>query len=209
MLRYHTLNYLTEKIYTINDCLDEEDIHYELSTFFSKLMNRRREEQIDLGLQAGGVIYPDKAGFKIAERDGKASHAQTQENVSQYLNGETAFSSEEDVGMINSRKNDPNSWANISKNGFTVRIVANRNGLVFIFNSQIFEPTSFQMDAIYEIFGYIKKVYDEGIIRKPYINFLTAKDKFVYREFMDSDEQLLNLEKLLTDKIEAIKKRTR
>ena len=71
MLRYHTLNYLTEPIYIIDNKSDEEDINYVLSSFFEKLINRRRSDDTEFGLQAGGVIYPDRAGFKICERDYK------------------------------------------------------------------------------------------------------------------------------------------
>ena len=75
MINLHTLNYLTETIYSMNVLNDEDDINYEINTFFGKLMRRRRNDDVEEGLQAGGVIYPDRAGFKISERDGRASHA--------------------------------------------------------------------------------------------------------------------------------------
>lgn len=209
MLRYHTLNYLTEDLYTMDDKDAEDDINYELSSFFMKLMNRRRGTNIDTGLQAGGVIFNDRAGFKISERNGHASHAQTQENVSQYLNGETEFSSEEAVGMVNARRNDPNAWANISKHGFTVRIVATEDVLIFLFNTDNYNVTKFQIDVVYELFKHIKKVYDSEVIKHTYINYVTNRNKFIFNEFQNADEQLQRLENHLISKRNSFNKKTR
>ena len=209
MLRYHTLNYLTENIYTMNDSYSEEAINYELTSFFDKLMNRRRGTDIEDGLQAGGVIFDDRAGFKISERDGHASHAQTQENVSQYLNGESAFSSEEAVGMISSRRKDPNLWANITKNGFTVRVVATKETLIFIFNTDKYKITEFQIDVIYGLFKHIKQAYDDGTIKHTYVNYATSRNKLVFNEHLNIDEQLERLEEHLLKQKESFNKKTR
>ena len=192
MINYHTLNYLTEDVYSMNDGYSEEDINYELSAFFDRLMGRRRNDDTELGLQAGGVIYPDRAGFKICERDGKASHAQAQENVAQYLNGAPEY-----------------SWANIGKNGFTVRIVACKEDLIFIFSTYKYQLTDFQIHVIYELFNHIRKVYEDGIIKYPYINFVTSRDRFVFNENADVDQQLEELESLLTKRKDSTEKKTR
>ena len=209
MINYHTLNYLTEDVYYMSENFDEEEIDYELSSFFEKLMTRRRNDDTEFGLQAGGVIYPDRAGFKICERDGKASHAQAQENVSQYLNGSSEYSSEEAVGMIGTRRNDPNAWVNIAKNGFTVRIVASKEDLIFIFSTNKYQLTDFQVNIIYELFNHIRKVYEDGIIKYPYINFVTGRDRFVFNENSNIDKQLEELENLLLKKKDTIEKKTR
>ncbi len=209
MLGLHALNYLSEKVYKINDGYDEEDIDYELSSFFNELMKRRRNDDIEEGLQAGGVIYPDRAGFKICERDGRASHAHAQENASQYINGESSFSGEEMVGMINSRKNDPNAWMNLPKNGFTVRIVATQELLIFIFNTYSYNINSFQLNTIYKLFNYIKKAYEDNDIKYPYINFITSRDRFVFNERKNIDSQLEKLEHILIEKINSSKEKTR
>ena len=209
MLRYHTLNYLTEDLYTMNDSYKEEDLNYELSTFFMKLMNRRRGNNIEDGLQAGGVILDDRAGFKVSEKDGRGSHAQAQENVSQYLNGESEFSSEEAVGMISSRRKDPNAWANITKHGFTVRIVATEDSLIFIFNTEKYKVTEFQIDVVYGLFKHIKKAYDDGTIKHTYVNYATSRNKLIFNEHLNIDEQLEKLEAHLISQKESFNKKTR
>lgn len=209
MIELHILNYLTESVYSMNDGFDENDLDYEINSFFKTLMKRRRNDDIEEGLQAGGVIYLDRAGFKISERDGKASHAQCQENVAQYLNGESAFSSEESMGYINQKRKDPNSWINIPKTGFTVRIVATKNMLIFIFNTHSYDTSKFQLEVINKIFNLIKEAYKNKDIEYPYINFVTSKDKFVFNEYKDIDEQLSNLESLLNKKLNEAKEKTR
>ena len=209
MINLHTLNYLTETIYSMNVLNDEDDINYEINTFFGKLMRRRRNDDVEEGLQAGGVIYPDRAGFKISERDGRASHAQTQENVSQYLNGESSFSSEEAVGYINQRKKDPNAWVNISKNGFTVRVVANKEMLIFIFNTHSYNISKFQLEVIQKLFNLIKESYNNNLIQYPYINFVTPRDRFIFNENKDFDQQLEKLDNLLDKKLDDTKEKTR
>ena len=209
MINLHTLNRLTEDVISMNKFDDEEDLDYEINKFFNILMSRRRNDSVEEGLQAGGVIYPDRAGFKICERDGMASHAQCQEHVSQYLNGETEFTSEEAVGFINQRKNDPNAWINISKNGFTSRIVASKEMLIFVFNTYRYDVNEFQLKVISKLFNLIKESYHNKEIKYPYINFVTGKDRFIFRENDNIDEQFDKLEELLNKRLVEAKEKTR
>ena len=206
MIGYHTLNYLTEDVYSMNDGQDKEDIKYEISSFFNELMRRRRDDDIEEGLQAGGVIYPDKAGFKISEANGNGPHAQAQENISQYLNGETEYSNVEDLGMLMKRRNDPNAWMNIPNNGFTVRIVANKEMLIFIFDTRKYKMTDFQVDVVTNLLGHIRNAYEDGIIHYPYVNFVTGNDRFIFNERIGIDEQLDQLDSLLETKKTDTKK---
>ena len=205
----HSLNRLTEDVISMNIYDDEEDLDYEIKKFFNNIMSRRRNDFVEEGLQAGGVIYPDRAGFKICERDGNASHAQAQEHVSQYLNGETEFSSEEAVGYISQRKNDPNAWINISKNGFTSRIVASKDMLIFVFNTYKYDITEFQLEVIIKLFKLIKDSYYNKEIKYPYINYVTGRDRFVFSENDNIDEQLDKLEEILNMRFVEAKEKTR
>ena len=209
MINLHTLNKLDEEVITVNILDDEEDLDYEIKDFFNKLMKRRRNDSVEEGLQAGGVIYPDRAGFKICERDGNASHAQAQEHVSQYLNGVDEYTSEEAIGFINQRKNDPNSWINISKNGFSVRIVASKEMLIFVFNTYRYDINEFQLNVISKIVNLIKESYYNKEIKYPYINFVTGKDRFIFRENDNIEDQLDNLEALLNKRFVEAKEKTR
>ncbi len=210
MLGYHALNYLSENVYTIYEGYDEEDINYEITTFFNKLMKRRRNDDIEEGLQAGGVILPDRAGFKISERDGYASHAQAQENVSQYLNGETSFTGEETVGFTTgARGKDPNTWMNIPKNGFTVRIVATKESMIFIFSTYKYKATDFQLNVIYKLIDCIKASYQNEDIKYPFINYVSGSKRFIFNENKDVEKQLDQLEDFILNEKSITKEKTR
>ncbi len=210
MIHYHTLNKLTEHVYQMTKFSDEDDIDYEITSFFRALMSRRRNDDIEEGLQAGGVIYPEKAGFKICERDGVAGHAHAQENVSQHINGIGSYTGEENVGMMGGeRKTDPNAWFNISKNGFAVRIVATKDMLIFIFNTYSYRLSQFQLEIIYKIVNLIRNAYNSNKIDYPYINFVTSRDRFIFNENKDYNEQLDKLNNLLIKRLEDLSEKTR
>lgn len=207
MLGLHSLNSLSEKVYTMYEFDSEEDIDYELSSFFDEIMARKRDDDIEGGLQAGGVIYPDKAAFKVSEKDGRGSHAQAQEHSSQFINGETSFTGDEAIGFMGgARRSDPNAWMNIPKNGFTVRVVATEDMMIFIFNTYSYRISDFQLDVVHNLVTHIKEAYQNNDIKYPYINFVTNSDRFIFDENKDIDEQLDTLEDIILDKKEPIKK---
>lgn len=205
MFKYQTLDKLEETVYEVRDIDTEDNISFVLSSFMNELMERRKNDQLEGGMQASGVILPDKAGFKINEGDGKASHAHTLETLSQYLNGETMFSGEDTVGLIGLRRNDPNGFLNIPKHGIKVRTIASEDGLIFIFETYLLNLTPFQLDVVEKIVNDIEKEYKSGIIKKPFINFITGKDRFVFNEDENYDEELNRLKETINKRKEELK----
>ena len=197
MNKYQTLDHLEEKVFVLNSSESEDNNDYELNSFFNELLSRRRNDYLEGGLQACGVVFSEKAGFKIAERDGSATHAHTDESIAQYLNGETMFSGEDTLGQFNLRKNDPNAWINLPKNSFTVRIVASKDHLIFVFNTYQYKISPFQLEVIEKTFNKIKQAYQNGIIKYPYINYTTREDRFIFNEDENIDEQLNKLEEII------------
>ena len=209
MYKYQTLDKFEETVFVTDDSENEDNISSTLNSFFNELLTRRRTDDLEGGLQAGGVILPDKAGFKVAERDGYATHAHTFETVSQYINCEVMFSSEDTIGNMSLRRDDPNSWFNIPKNGFTVRIVATNDTIIFIFDTYSYKLTEFQLEVIDKLYNMIKQAYESQIIKKPYINFITGNYKFIFNEHLNIDNQLESLEQFIAKRKEEIKEKTR
>lgn len=170
----------------------------------NELISRRRDDRLEEGQQAAGVILPDKAAYKINEGDGKATHAHTLETLSQYLNGETMFSGEDTIGLVGLRKTDPNAFLNIPKNGFRVRIIASIDHLIFIFETNKFKLTPFQLNVIEHTVADIEKAYHKGTIKYPYINFLTGNDRFVFNEKANIDEELDRLKSIISKRKEEL-----
>ena len=63
-----------EKVY-----IDEQ-----IETFFNELIKRKRFDPMEEGLQACGVITPNKAAFKVTEEDGKEPHMYAEVNLINY-----------------------------------------------------------------------------------------------------------------------------
>ena len=205
MFKYQTLDKLKEMVYEVRDTDTEDNISFVLSSFMNELMERRKYDRLEGGMQASGVILPNNAGFKINEGDGKATHAHTLETLSQYLNGETMFSGENTVNQFGLRRNDPNGFLNIPKNGIKVRIIASEDRLIFIFETYLSNLTPFQLDVVERIVNNIEKEYQSGIIKKPFINYITGKDRFIFDEDKNYYEELNRLKEIISERKEELK----
>ena len=95
----------------------------------------------------------------------------------------------------------------ITKNGFTVRVVANKKMLIFIFNTYRYDVSHFQLEVIHKLIDLIRTTYDNEDIKYPYINFVTGRDRFVFNEYKDIDEQLDKLEHLLDKRMDESNKK--
>ena len=193
MRLYQTLNKLEEKIY---DIYSNDEIERQIKTFLDEVISRKRFDPFEGGLQAGGVIYYDKAGFKICENDGMAPHPHTFETLSQYLNGEEKFSGINTMGNFGARRGDVNSFLNIPHNGFTVRVLAGENELTLIFETDSDNISSFQLNVIKNIISYVKEIEKQGIIGDVVVNFLTNENRFLMNN-AESDDPLSELEEVV------------
>ena len=197
MRPYQTLDKLEEKVYEIHN---NEEIDRQIKAFFDEVISRKRFDPFEEGLQAGGVIYYDKAGFKICEDDGSAVHSHTFETLSQYLNGEKKFSGIDTMGNFGARHGDVNSFLNIPYNGFTVRVLAGENEFTIIFETDSNNISSFQLNIIKTIISYVKKIKESGIINEVTVNFLTNENRFLMKN-AESDDPLSELEEIVNNLI--------
>ena len=81
--------------------------------------------------------------------------------------------------------------------------------LIFIFNTHSYNISKFQLEIIQKLFNLIKESYDNNLIQYPYINFVTPRDRFVFNENKDFDQQLEKLDNLLDKKLDDTKEKTR
>ncbi len=195
MRPYQTLDKLEEKIYTIHS---NDEIERQIKTFLDEVISRKRFDPFEEGLQAGGVIYYDKAGFKICENDGMAPHSHTFETLSQYLNGERKFSGINTMGNYGARRGDVNSFLNIPHNGFTVRVLAGEYEFTIIFETNSNNISSFQLNIIKTMISYVKEIKKQGIVVT--INFLTRENRFLMKN-SESDDPLSELEQIINSSV--------
>ena len=205
MREYQTLDKLQEKIYLLDDNSNENDIDNQLEMFFQELLRRKRDDPFEDGLQAGGIIYPDKFAFKVNENDGMAPHTHTFETLAQYIDGETKFSEIETIGYTGIRHGDPHSWLTINRQGFTIRILMGKDHLVIAIETTSNLISIFQLNIIKKIINITKTIFEQRILSSISINYLTKKDNFLVGFEPMTEEQFNDLDNLIESKIDQKK----
>ena len=208
MREHQTLDRLEEKVYVADHSLLDEVVDTEIKSFFEEILLRKRDEPFGEGLQACGVIYPDKVGLKIAEKDGKARHAHTLECISQYLDGEEKYSSIEGFGNPSTRKDDPHSWDLIDKYGFTITFSVGEKKIVIVIKNQQYKHSLFQFKVIEDLIKYARLCYEKGLIPEVSINYVTRQDRFFTNDESMDNNKFTELENIIATRKEAIKKVT-
>ena len=206
MKEYQTLDKLEEKVYEVNNSYSEYEIDYEVKKFFEELLSRKRDDPFEGGLQAGGIIFPDKAAFKISEDDGRATHIHNYEAVAQYMDGEKKFSGTDTMGNIYARENDPHSWLTINQYGFEIRILIGKENLIIIFNTNNDDITTFQYKVIEKFNKYARLSHEKELLSYVSINYLTRNDKFITNDEIMNENLFDELEDLINSKMEDIRR---
>jgi len=88
------VKYLTEKIYSSRKEDNLELAERELRLFFNELVQRKRDDPFEGGLQASMVVLSDSFAAKVAEDDGHGLHSCAVINLIKYLKGEDKFYSQ-------------------------------------------------------------------------------------------------------------------
>ena len=211
MREYQTLDKLEENVYTVDNGCDRQTIGKELVNFFKVLMARKRDDPFEGGLQGSMVIYHDKAGFKIAENDGLAPHAHTEETLAQYLDGDTKFSTAESLRRTALRRGDPHSYLTLDSYGFTCRVLAGSDTLLLAFVTHNEEISKFQLEVIELCVQIAKILLKKGVFKSICIGYATRQDRFsMIDKFADlSTEECLKeldtLEQMIKSRKEEIK----
>ena len=196
MESWQTLTELKEKVYEVTEQEAAEETYCKIGLFFDELINRRRDDPYEGGLQGSGVIQDHQAAFKINERNGEASHPHTMETLAQYLRGDTQFSSEESMGAWSKKGTDPTAYYNLENTDFCVRFLAGSNSLVIIFTTRLDDFSNFQLDVIHHCLDFAKEAIESGNFFYVTVNFSTPNDKILSsREYsvMDAIEKIDSL----------------
>ena len=202
MKEYQTVDKLEEKVYSVCDDFNEDEIINEINAFIKELISRKRDDPFEGGLQAGGVILPNQAAFKISEENGNAPHCHIYETLAQYINGDTKFSNTERLGYLYERMSDPNAWINISKRGFEVRLLIGQNHIIGAINTYSNEINSFQLRVVKILVKCIRKLYEQGIFKIVSVNYTTHEDQFVVDADKMTEDDFDRLENILNNRIE-------
>lgn len=152
-------NKLDEKIYV---CLkdNEEENEKNISAFFTELVNRKRYDALEGGLQACAVFFEDKGAMKICENDGRAPHMNSFINLIKHLNNDNNYLSLKGTGFFILSQQERKQ---LIESGIEIRILDGANKLMLTINSSIKDVSSFQIDAVNKVICACKTLKDSNI----------------------------------------------
>lgn len=146
---------LEEKIYSSKGNKSELcDI--ELRLFFNELIERKREDPIEGGLQAGMIILSDEFAAKINENDGSGLHSCTNINLVKYLNNDYRYYSDKAMRF------PALYWDQtkvLSEEGVEIRIL-NGSEELMIEMSAVNNINNYQKEIIKKIISICKDIMD-------------------------------------------------
>ena len=177
-----------EKIYVFNQMDSEEDIDKNLMEFFKELVNRRRNDIHEGGLQACAIIMPEKSAMKVTEQDGTTPHGYTYLNLIKHLNGDHQYYTRAGAqNFVLSQKESREK----NESGIEIRIVDSANKIMLAINSKIKTLSQHQIDMLNKILLNCKIIKDSNIYNIFEVGCFVAECKVDIADL--TDEQYENI----------------
>ena len=162
-----------EKRYSFFQGENCEKLDSELSTFFSELVNWRRVDPFEGGLQAGAVIFPDKFAMKVCENDGFASHLDSFINLTKYLNNDYRYISSTGIRFHMIYANESRQ---IHDSGVTIRFLDGEDNLMLIITSKCEILSQFQSEVLNRLLFFCKTLKDKNVYSSVNVGFINRND---------------------------------
>lgn len=176
------INKLEEKIYMLKDYNDNEQIIEQLQEFFQELIERKRNDPIEGGLQATLIICKDKMAAKVNEKDGMETHLVNEINLIRYLNNNYHFITEKAIGKFLLYMHDIEI---ISSQAIVFRILDGESKLMLAITSNKEIETEFEKIILKNILNICKNIKEQKIYEKLEIGIHFPKST---TEFVDLNE---------------------
>ena len=171
-----------EAIYAFKEMESEEEINRKMYAFFSQLVERRRDDPIEGGLQAGIVIFPDKCAMKICENNGSGSHLNAFINLVKYLNNDNRYISLAGTGYFAISAAERKQ---LTENGVEVRILDGQNELMLAITSEALEKSQYQFEMLNKLLSLCKELKDSKIYDSIKIGLHTPVDEIDFDDLYD------------------------
>lgn len=184
-------NIQEETIYGFSQIESEEETNKKISNFFSELVERRRDDPLEGGLQAGVVIFPDKCAMKICENDGLASHTNAFINLVKYLNGDHKYISTIGSGYFGLYLKE---HSQLLENGIEVRILDGKQELMLAITSNSEIKSQYQFEVLSRLLLFCKTLKDNKTYDSVRIGLYTPVDEVDFNDLSDEHyENMLNI----------------
>ena len=161
-----------ETIYTCNQIESDEQIDKEMASFFSILVNRRRNDPIEGGLQACAVIFPEKSAMKVCEMDGTAPHANAFINLVKYMNGDHRYNSLEGTKYPIISKMEKRQ---LFESGIEIRFLDGKDELMLAITSNLKSLSQHQTEMLNKILLFCKMLKDNQTYARVRVGFCVSE----------------------------------
>ncbi len=150
------VKYLTEKIYSSRERDNSELAERELRLFFNELVERKRDDPFEGGVQASIVVLSDSFAAKVTEDDGHGLHSCAVINLIKYLKGDYKFYSQKAMRfpMLYLEQRSI-----LSENGVEVRILDGSENLMLAISS-FNNINDYQKDIIKKVISICNDIID-------------------------------------------------
>ena len=153
-------NIQEEKIYECSQMDGEEKIYEIISSFFAELIQRRRNDPFEGGLQACAVIFPNQCAMKICENDGNEPHANAFINLVKYLNKDDKYISLNGARYFSLSRMERKK---LIESGIGIRILDGKDELMLAINSNVGLLSQNQINILNKFLLLCKRLKDKKI----------------------------------------------
>lgn len=168
--KYYTKE-LTEKIYVGTENNTDENNYKELLKFFKELVERKRNDPIEGGLQAAIIILSDSYGAKINENDGSGAHFASNVNIVKHLKKHGIYLSESAMSRFNLHNEERKILYN---DAVEIRVLDGKDKLMIAITSKQ-DINGFKQNILNKILQICYKLHEEKCYRSIEIG-ITAPD---------------------------------
>ena len=178
-----------EKFYYVSLDMPNENINNILTSFFMELVERRKDDPFEGGLQASIVIMPDKATFKVCEDDGKAPHMQTMINSIKYMNNDNNYLTREGISYFALYSKE---LSQLSEECVEIRVLDGKKELMLAIVSNRDIKSLFQVSLLEKIFAICSSFLENKIYKDIVIGLSTPTEKIDFEPLGSLQLQMLN-----------------
>ena len=184
--KYYTRE-LTEKIYVGTENNTDEDNYKELLSFFKELVERKRNDPIEGGLQAAIVILSDSYGAKINENDGSGTHIASNINIVKHLKKEKPYFSEMAMSRFNLYSEERRI---LYSDGIEIRVLDGDDKLMLAITSS-HDTNNFKQNILDKILQICYKLYEKKCYRSIEIGIHTPNIEVEFTDLNDDSYEYI------------------
>ena len=179
---------LEEAIYYATEKDTEEKATSELQKFFKELIERKRNDSLEGGLQAAMLIFPNIFLAKVNEEDGMGSHAHSNINLVKFMNGDHKYLTKYGIRKFNLYAKERNQ---IYDKATEIRILDGEEEMMLAIISNKDLESVFELKMIKRIILICNNLMKKNYYKNIDIGIHTPRITIDFGEWTDKKEKMM------------------